>query len=502
MKSLTKTLRTGVLLAVAAALGTSAAIADSATSMLPKRPEEIKFKPLEFQPPKASDYRKTLSNGVAVYMLPSKEFPLVNVNFSFRDATPIEDKPGLAQITAAMIRRGGTTTKSATDLDEEFDYLAANAAPSTLNALKLNFDQAFALYMDMLKNPGFQEDKVRVYKDEQIESMKQRNDDADDILARTGALLMWGDKHFEGRVVTKDQLEAITVEDMRKFHARVYHPGNLIIGVTGDFEPAEMTSKLEAALSGWAKGEPVPEPTNSDHQFTPGMYYVEKDIPQGKFWIAQRGIKRDDPDALACLVLNDILGGGGFTSRLMKRIRSDEGLTYGVGSAFQPRVYYPGIFQVRTFSKNRTVALTAKMVFEELDKIRNAPVTQEELDVSKKSFIDTFPRQFESKIGTINTFINDEWTKRPADYWQTYRDKMNAITIEDVQKMAQKHIDPSKMLMLVVGKWSEVAPGDPTEQRDTHKANMTMIPGGNESRRLPLLDPLAQTPMPMDEVKP
>lgn len=498
MKNMLKTTLCGSA-AMVLVIGAAGPAPAEAGGVIPKRPEEINYKPLDFQPPKAAEYRHVLSNGVAVYMIPSKEFPLINVNMSFRSAAHIEEKPGLAQITDAMIRRGGTVSVKAEDLDEQFDYLAANASSGSLNALRSNFDEAFALYMDMIRNPGFQEDKVAVYKDEQVESMKQRNDDADSILARTGGLLMWGDKHVEGRVVTKSQLDAITIDDMRKFHARVYHPGNLIVGVTGDFEPNEMLAKLETAFSGWDKGEPVPEPTDTDHQFTPGLYYVEKDIPQGKFWVAQRGITRDDPDFIACQVMNDILGGGGFTSRLMKRIRSDEGLTYGVGSAFQPRVYYPGVFQVRTFSKNRTVALTAKMVYEELDKIRNAPVTQEELDVSKKSFIDTFPRQFESKVGTVNTFINDEWTKRPADYWQTYRDKMNAVTIEDVQRMAQKHIDPSKMLMLVVGKWSEIAPGDPTEQRESHKANMAMLPGGAEVRRLPLLDPLTQEPLPMDD---
>jgi zinc protease len=286
---------------------------------------------------------------------------------------------------------------------------------------------------------------------------------------------------------------------MRRFHARVYHPGNLIIGVTGDFEVEAMKSRLESALSGWAKGQPVPDPTDTDHPFTPGLYYVDKDIPQGKFWIASRGLKRDDPDYIPVQVMNDVLGGGGFTSRLMKRIRSDEGLTYGVGSAFPTRVYYPGLFTVRTFSKNRTVALTAKMVFEELEKIRSTPITQEELDVSKKSFIDTFPRTFESKAASVGIFIDDEWTNRPADYWATYRDRMNAVTVEDVQRMAQKYIDPSKVITLVVGKWAEIEPGDPTEQRESHKASMAMLPGAETVRRLPLLDPLTQAPLPMDE---
>lgn len=491
----------GLMLASTLAITASGATADM-TATLPKRPEEIAFKPLEFQPPKSSDYRRVLSNGVAVYLLPSKEFPLVNVVFSFKPAPHIETKPGLQSMVSAMIRRGGSDKMAAQDLDEQFEFLAANATSTTLNALKSNFDEAFALFMDMLRTPRFQEDKVRIYKDEQIEAMKQRNDDPDDILARTGGLLMWGDTHFEGRVITKEQLESISVSDLKQWHQRVFHPGNLIIGVTGDFEEAEMMSKLESALAGWAKGEAVPDPTDSDHQYAPGLYYVEKDVPQGKIWVAQRGIKRDDPDFIPVQVMNDILGGGGFTSRLMKRIRSDEGLTYGVGSAFQPRVYYPGVFQVRTFSKNRTVALTSKMVFEELEKIRTSPVTEEELNVSKKSFIDTFPRTFESKAGTLGVFIDDEWTKRPADYWQTYREKMNSVSVDDVMRVAKDRMDPSKMIFLVVGNWGEIEPGDPTEQRDSHKANMAMLPGGTNPTRLPLLDPLTQQPMPMNETKP
>ncbi|MDX2114894.1 MAG: pitrilysin family protein [Planctomycetota bacterium] len=490
-------------LVTAAACLTLASAVPAATpgSGLPARPEDINFKPLSFTPPKAAQYRRTLSSGVPVYLIPSKEFPLVNITLGFRPAGHLEDKTGLAAMTNAMIRRGGTTSISAQELDESFDFLGAQASSTNLNALKSNLDEAMRLFFDMVRNPGFQEDKVRIYKDELVEQMKQRNDDPDSILALTGQRLLWGDKHFEGRVATQADIEGITIDDLRRFHARVYHPGNLIIGVTGDFEEAEMLSRLDAALSGWNKGEPVPDPTDTDYTPTPGLYYVEKDTPQGKIWIAQRGLKRDHPDIIAVEVLNDILGGGGFTSRLMKRIRSDEGLTYGVGSAFQNRVYYPGLFRVNTFSKNRTVALTTKMVMEEIEKIRSSPVSQEELDVAKKGFIETFPRRFESKAGTVNTFIDDEWTRRPADWWDTYRDRMNSVTVSDVQRVAQEHLSPDKLIMLVVGKWSEIKDGDPTEQRDSHKASMLQFFGGAEPRKLPLLDPLTQQPLPEEQAK-
>lgn len=473
-----------------------AATADTAATIA-ARPEELTFSTLNFQPPKAADYRKTLSNGVAVYMMKSKEFPLVTVNFSFKNAEHLEPegKWGLADATPAMMRRGGTTKMSAEEFDEQTEFLAAAISPGSLNALKSNFDEAFALYMDMIRNPGFAEDKFKLYKDELIEQMKQRNDDADNILADESARLMWGDKHPEGRQPTKAIIDGMTIDDLRQFHKRVYHPGNLIIGVTGDFDEGEMLSKLEQAMSGWDKGEPVPDPVDTTHAFTPGLYHVEKDIPQGKFVIAQRGIKRDDADFIPIQVMNEVLGAGGFTSRLMKRIRSDEGLTYGIGSNFGARVYYPGTFTIRSFSKNRTVALTAKFAMEEMEKIRTAPITEEELTTAKAALIETFPRTFESKQGTISLFINDEWTKRDPSYWQTYREKVAAVNTAEVQRVAKEHMDPTKTMLLIVGKWDEVKEGDPNETRETHKANATSFYEGKPANALPLRDPMTLEPI-------
>lgn len=485
-------------------LGASAVASLAATpGTIPTRPEDINFKPLEFQPPKAADYRRVLSNGVPVYILPSKEFPLVQVVFSFKGGEFLEpaDKSGLADMTGAMIRRGGTKSMKAADVDEELDFLAAQvntnfgatSGTATLNCLKSNFDQAFGLFMKLLREPAFETEKVDVYRKDTIEEFKQRNDNRQTIAQLQGARLIWGPDHFEGRFPTAETLNSITIDDLRAFHGRVVHPGNLIIGVTGDVDEAEILSKLEAAMSGWAKGEAVPDPTDTDHALKPGLYYVEKDVPQGQVAISQRGLKRDDPDAIPVDVMNDILGGGGFTARLVKRIRDDEGLVYGVFSRFQDRVYYPGVFFGGFASKNRTVALATKILLEEIDKVRSGYVTEEELEVTKKSFIDTFPRTFESKSGTLNVFINDEWTNRPKDYWQTYRDKVSAVTTEDVRRVAQEHLDPSKFAILVVGKWSDIAPGDPTEQRENYKVKMTDF---GEPTRLPLLDPLTLQPLP------
>ncbi|MFO0872402.1 MAG: insulinase family protein [Phycisphaerales bacterium] len=469
---------------------------------LPARPEKIDFAALRFEPPKPGEYRHVLSNGVPVYLMPSKEFPLVNIAMTFKGGDNLDpaDIVGLADATGAMMRRGGTTTMKPEQFDERVDFLAAiinassgeSTSSASLNCLSSNLDESMKLFIDMLRNPGFDAKKLEVWKGEAIEGMKQRNDDAGPILDREWKALLYGRDHFEAREMTKASLDRITPAEMAKMHDRIFNPGNVIVAVTGDFETSDMLNRLEKALgtpSGWAKGEPVADPAAPTATFKPGVYHVEKDIPQGKVFIGLRGVKRDDPDYFPLLLLNDILGGGGFTSRITKRVRSDEGLAYSAGSRFSPEVWYPGEWRAVFQSKNPTVALATKIIMEEIDRVRAQPVTDEELQTSIAQYIETFPRTFESKAGTLNVFANDEWTKRPADYWQTYRDRIKGVTKADVERVAQKYLDPKNMAIFVVGKWDEIYNGD-MEGR----AKMSEFFGG-EVQHLPLRDPLTQEPL-------
>jgi zinc protease len=205
--------------------------------------------------------------------------------------------------------------------------------------------------------------------------------------------------------------------------------------------------------------------------------------------IGRRSIIRDDPDAIPFLLLNEILGAGGFTSRLMQKIRSNEGLAYSARSVLAPKVDYPGLFYAGFESKNATVALATKIVLDELRAVRDELVTEDELETAKKALIETFPRQFESKPKMLGVFVNDEWTKRPADFWKTFRQKVAATTREDLQRVARKHLDPEQMTILVVGDWDAIAAGD-LEKR----ASMAEFFGGTVTH-LPVRDPLTLKPI-------
>ena len=483
---------------IAALIGTTA-VGGAAGGDIPPHPDEIVFSPLAFEPPKAVDFRHILSNGVPVYLAPTHEFPLINAVFSFKGADDLDgpEETGLATTTGAMIRRGGTTSVSAEDLDEEFDFLAAIASTSshgirstaTLNCLTSNFNRSFALFLQMLRSPGFQADRLATYKQQVFEQLKQRNDHAASILSREWRSLLYGDNHFEAAEPTAASIESITEDGLRSMHRRIFHPGNLIVAVTGDFDPPRMLERLEEALAGWEAGATVPDPPAPRATFAPGVYHVEKEIPQGRVSIGLRSIRRDHPDYFALLMANRILGGGGFTSRIVSRVRSDEGLAYSARSIFRPRVHYPGEFQASFQSKNRTVALAAKIIFEEIRRIRSEPVGTEELATAAGSLIETFPRRFESKAGMLRLFVDDELTGRDPAFWQTYRDDVRAVTSDDIMRVTKKYLVPEDMAFLVVGRWGEIEAGD-LEGR----ARMSEFFGGSVTH-LPLRDPLTLEPI-------
>ena len=466
---------------------------------IPNRPEEIQFNPLVFDPPLAGEYRQLLSNGVPAYIATSSEFPLVTVSLIFEGGAYLEaaEEVGLASLTGQMLREGGTTSMSPSEVDERLDFLAANLSigisdtrgSATLNCLKSNLDESMAILMDLLRNPAWDLDRLRLAKAEAIEMMKQRNDSPDDILDREWAAVMWGREHFEARVATAATVSGITPESMETFKEKLMHPGNLMVGVVGDVTPDEILPRLEQWFDGWEVGpvsSTVPAPESIP---APGIYYIEKDVPQGKVRIGSRGVTRDHPDSLALQVMNYILGGSGFTSRLMNTIRSDEGLAYGVSSAFVNRVEYPGEFRAAYASKSSTVALALKLILDEVNRMRMELVSEEELEIAKRSLIETFPRNFESKSAMVSVFVNDEMTRRPENFWQTYRERVQALTREDLLRVAKEHLKPEDFVTLIVGNWTSIEAGDLDGRASI--ADFKNYP----VKELPMRDPLTQDPM-------
>jgi zinc protease len=489
---------------------TCAAIALAGSAMtfagdIPAHPRELDFEPLEFMPPSADEFRFELSNGVPVYMASSNEFPLVQVRFSFKGGGYLEpsDKAGLSAMTGQMVRTGGSSIMGPSELDEEFDFLAANvtvgvgatSASARVDTLTSNLDRTFELFMDMLLNPQFDQGRLETLRGQALEGLKARDDNGLSIALREFNYLMWGEEHHESRQPTRESLESITPDDLRAFHKEIFHPGNLMIAVTGDFDQQEMLVFLEEQLSGWESKPEAPDAPAPTHTFEPGVYFYEKEQPQVQVLVGHRSLTRDDPNAIEAEVMNQILGGSGFTSRITNSVRTREGLAYTAGSFMQTRVEYPGIFASYFFTKTPTTALATRLVFDELDRIQMEPVTTDELETIQNNLIETFPRNFESKGAMLGIFMNDERTERPEGYWQSYRDKVRAVTPEMVQEAANGYLHPEDAVILVVGPWEEIKKGNADSEADPSRvATMEEFFNGNATQ-IPTRDPESLEPI-------
>jgi predicted Zn-dependent peptidase len=479
-------------LALAALLVTPPALPQA----IPDRPEKLAFQPIVFEPPRASDHRVVLRNGMVVFIAEDKTLPLVTIALTIRGGRYLEPqgKESLASLTGALMRRGGTGRLSAEELDERLDFLAAQvstgigdtAGSASLNCLADNLDESLGLFTEILRTPRFQEDRLALAKDQELQEMRKRNDDAEDIEAREWNALVYGEGHFTNRFPTAASVGSITRADLQGFHRQWFQPASMIAAVSGAFSRAQMLRKLEASFAGWPAPRINVPPVPTQIASAPaGLYRIQKDVPQGRVSIGLASVKRDSPDVYALEVMNEILGGSGFTSRIMKSVRSDEGLAYSAGSGLGFGVYYPGRFRASFQSKSRSVAYAARLVMEEIRKIRETPVTALELDTIKKSLIETFPSSFASQGQTMGIFASDEYTRRAPGYWTSYRERIRAVSAADVQRVAKAYLVPEKMLMLVVGDQKEIDLGDAK-----HEATLTqLLPGGRVSE-LALRDPM------------
>ncbi|MEO7651250.1 MAG: pitrilysin family protein, partial [Bryobacteraceae bacterium] len=490
--------RAGVSASALLAMLAFASAALGAEQAIPKHPKDLKFAPREFAPPRAADYRHKLAAGSTAFLVEDHEFPLVNISIIVRtgDYLEPEGKEGLAQITGSQMRSGGTKSRPPEVFDEEAAFLAASigsgisdvSGAASLNCLTKNVDSGMALLIDMLRNPGFDARRLKLAKSQILQSMERRNASTQSIEAREFNRLMRGTKHFTTAEITKASLEAISQEDMIAFHDRYYYPSNFVIAVSGDFKTKDMLAMLDKAFADWPnRTEAIPAVPKPNFTPKPGVYVVDKkDVNQGRVRMGHLGVQISNPDHLALSVMNGMLGGNAFASRIVERVRSDEGLAYSSGSSFTAGTYYEGTFVAGFQSKSPSVAQATAIVLEEIERIRSSPVSAEELANAKNYAMEGMPQRFSTAAHKASQFANDYYTKLPEDYWQKYRQRISTVTVQDIQRVARTYLHPDKLVILAVGDVDTMLRGNP----DRPQYSIAKIAGNSAPMRIPLPDPL------------
>lgn len=468
------------------------------------RPEKLAFAPITFATPRAKDFKARLKNGIPVFIAPADKdgTPLVRLTLLWRGGAYLspDGKAGLAQLFGGQLAQGGSAKLEPAKLEDRLEAMAATLSSSCgdtggslgLQVLDKDLAEGLDLFMQVLTEPAFAQDRLDLAKRQAGQGLSRRNDAVTSIAAYQMGYLLNGDKHFSTADPTAASLAAITREDLLGFHAQLLHPTNLVVAVSGRFDRKAMLETLNRTLGALkvgpaAKVSPkVPAPGFARQ---PGIYVTDKDAPQASLQWAFPGMRRSDPDWHAAVVMNQILGAGGFTSRLMKKIRSDEGLTYGVRTALGPGPHWQGDLTGGLQTKNRSMAYALRLALEEMRKLKDAPVPEEELNVTKEGLVESFPTQWAGRPAIVSRFADETLTGWPEDWWADYREKIRAVTAADVQRLARRLLDPSKLVILAVGKAADMESGDPDHPGKLAEAASLPL------SRLPLRDPLTLKPM-------
>ncbi len=406
---------------------------------------------------------KTLDNGLKIIVVENDEQPVVAMRLLIKSGTAADGKgkAGLANMTAELLRKG-TATRDATKISEEIDFVGGrlgagaglDATNVTAEVLTKHIDVGLALLADVVLNPTFAESEIERLRKQTIAGLMQQKDDGGAVADVQYAQFLFGENPYgQPGSGTVESVSSLTRDDIVAFWKDNYVPGNAVLFVAGDVKSADVLPKIEAQLGGWAKGT-APKLDVVPAQKANGTRVVlinKPDATQANIKMGHLGIDRYNPDIYSVRVMNYILGGGGFRSRLMDDIRDKRGLTYGISSQFSFD-RYQGEFTVSVSTRTDSTAQAIAATIEHLKKIRTADVTPEELKETISFYSGYFPRQFETPDQVANQLSIVELYGLEKDYLGKYIDNIAAVTASGVRAAAEKYIDPDNLLIVVVGK--------------------------------------------------
>lgn len=443
------------------------------------------FKP---QQPK----RIVLKNGIVLFLQEDHELPFISGSVLIPGGSREEDpaKTGLVSMYGQAWRTSGTAKLNGDALDDLLEAKAAHIETSggedstTLgwDSLKGDADQVFALALDLLLHPAFNAEKLALAQQQEASGIVRRNDDEGEIANRESAKLVYGANSPYTRQTELATIGAVTVDDLKAWHDRTLG-GKLIVGIEGDFDPVAMEAKLRAAFERLPAVNPAPARHDVFAGPKPGISFIDKeDVNQSNVEIVGLGTDRHNPDVPAIAMMNDILGGG-FSSRLFQKVRTELGLAYAVGGGMSFAYDHPATFRVMVLTKSASTVDATKAAMEEIASLNTRTFTQEELDRAKDNILNSFLFRYDTKGKVLSARELLEFYGYPADYLETYKAALEKVTLADLSTVAKKYIHPEKLAVLVVGNGPEIKPGlDELKLGPVQSIDITIPQPGNPDK--------------------
>jgi predicted Zn-dependent peptidase len=419
----------------------------------------MEFDPLDWNPPVPE--RIVLNNGLVLYLLEDDEVPLVDVTIYVHAGSIYEpaDLLGLARLTGQLMRHGGTVHHSPEEIDHALDlmavdfevYVRRHYVAMGFSVLKRDVDRGLDLFADILKNPVFDPDRVDLYKQENLEDIRRRYDRAGTVATGEFQKIVYGADSPWARLSSPETVSRVTRADLVRFHKQYFRPNNCIVTVCGDLPREEMVRKIRFALGDWEAREIDflhVQPVAERHEMT--INYVERSTSQSYLRVGHLGYRDHDPAEYAIEMMNYMLGGGGFLSRLTQELRSRQGLAYSVSSRFEPGQDL-GLFEIRcnTDASKTHEALT--LILQLIRGMVEEPPEPEEVARAKEARINEFVFAFDSLGRIVRQAGWLEYKGYPGGYLENWVANVQAVTPEDVHNAAQSYLHPDGLSILVVG---------------------------------------------------
>ena len=411
------------------------------------------------------DYEKfTLKNGLTVILVEDHKLPTLGWTLTFNTGPITEgDKAGYAGIFG-QVMGAGTTSKPKDVFNEEIDFMGAslNVGATSINAFSLSKykEDILKLMSDVLFNPAFPEDEFDRAIEQSLTGIKQSLDNPDAIAANIRGVVNYGKDHPYGELTTEETLKNITLEDLKQHYAKYFKPNIAYLVVVGDIKKNEAQKLVKDYFGDWKSGDVQKETFETPEPVTKtNISFVDRPSSVQSVISISYPIdnKPGSPDVVKLSLLNQILGGGGLSTRLNMNLREDKGYTYGANSSIGSS-RYSAIFNAGASVRNEVTDSALVQFMYELNKIISEPVSDEELELAKNSAKGSFARSLEGR-GTVASFaLNTELNDLPEDYYATYLKRVDAVTKEDLLDVAKRYIHPDKANIVVVGKAEEVAP--------------------------------------------